>query len=224
MKANIAWVNRARGQPLKGNALSHAERSGDGAPPPAATKTTYGKTRAYQLAREAKNDLEKRLGKMEDKQKTEMIASIIKEYPEAVRLAAERAKMFSEARQEVVDEIEETWTSHLGSAIRSICKLSEKAYQRLIQLLCQQATWVNGKLKYVAGFLPCGVKRPQLCAHASVNKTNKARKKLVEELNITTSHLSDLLGDTSNAPGKCKKGHKKASQTNCRRPVKDIVT
>ena len=123
-----------------------------------------------------------------------------------------------------MDEIEGTWSKHLGSAIRSVCKLSENAYQRLIQILCQKATWINGKLRYLSRWLACGVKFPQLSANASVNKTNEARNELARDLNITVDHLSDLLDDPSDAPGKCKKSHKKASQTACRRPVKDIVT
>ena len=78
------------------NGLSHADGYGDGAP---VTKTTYGKTRAYELAREAKIDIENRLGRMEDEQKAQMLASILKDYPAAVRIAAERAKMFAEAQQ-----------------------------------------------------------------------------------------------------------------------------
>lgn len=160
---------------------------------------------------------------MDDEQKTKMIATVFKAYPEALKIAAESKNMFTKARQEVVDEIEATWTKELGSAIRSVCKLTEISYQRLIQLLCQTPTWINGKLRYLARCMACGVKFPQLCANASVNKTNAARKELAEELNISTSHLSDLLDDPANAPGKCKKGHKKASQTAGRRPVKDIV-
>ena len=199
--------------------FSHAAGSGDAS----SGKHAYSTAQAYVRANAVKSELEKQLGCMEDEQKAKMIAFVVRSYPDAVRIAATKANMFQEAQQAVVNEVERTWSRDLGSAIRSVCQLSEKAYQRLIQLLGQKAIWVNDKLKYVARVLSCGIKFPQLCANASVRQVRIARDLLASYLKITTSHLSNLLDGQSTDINKCNKKHKKASQTACRRPVKDIV-
>ena len=187
-------------------------------------KRTYGKSQAYAIARDAKADLELRFQNMEEEQKSAMLAFVFKQFPAGVKAAAESLGMFHQAQQDIIDQIEDQWTADLGSAIRSVCKLSIYAYQRLIQLLCQVRTTVNGKLRYLPKILACGLKFPQLCANASVRKVHSIRKAMAREFNITTTHLSELLDGTSQAPGKCKKSHKKASQISCRRPVGDVVS
>ena len=53
------------------------------------------------------------------------------------------------------------------------------------------------------------------------------RWKIISEKIISEklgNYIRKQMAPPSDAPGKCKKSHKKASQTACRRPVKDIVT
>jgi hypothetical protein len=56
------------------------------------------------------------------------IAHVMKGYAHAVRISAESINVIIDARKEVVEKVEEFWISKVGLAIRSLCKISERAY------------------------------------------------------------------------------------------------
>ena len=200
-----------------------------GTSPPAEDNThSVGTRRIQQISAELSQYISLYIAAYNDEDKSSILESLFKHFPEELRLAASVEGLYNKIRLDLIQEIEESWTAAIGSAIRSQCRLSKTQYQRLMRLLGKEKHETNGKIKYKSRILPCGVRVPQLSAKAGHKAIAGYRKAVADSFNITAEHVDELLtADQQEATGISKKAgkkkHKLQSKTRARMPICQVV-
>ena len=117
-----------------------------------------------------------------------MLAKIFSHYGNAVEVAAEGMGLMKEWQQEVVDQIEEVWTSEKGSAFKTLLRLSEDSHTLATQLFCQTYDW--SKQFYTPIILPCGRAMPQMRAFMSKAKVKGYQLSVLDSFGIECLDLA----------------------------------
>lgn len=93
-----------------------------------------------------------------------------------LREAANQTGLLKEIAEECVLKIEEHWGVELGLFIQDYLRMSDRAYQLLINVLSSNFT--ESKLRYVSCEVFEGVKFPAMGKHASLRKVKDKRKEI----------------------------------------------